>query len=115
MTKKAKAKKPVEDEVESLDEELEDLGRHDDDEYEYDDDDDLSELPALPRFAAVQLLKPVRIGNRLVDGTINPASIPEHRDLELYDGGRFFELRLENMRRLVPWVHVGHVTPEGSK
>ncbi len=101
----SRAKKPQEQEIEE--------GPGDDEVLEDDEepwDDDVG-LEAPQEFDEVLLLRAVRLGTKMVDGTIAPAKREEYQDIRLYDAGKFLEMRQGSVRRWIPWMHVGYVTP----
>jgi len=62
----------------------------------------------------------VHFPGKSFDGSLSPKLRTEHKDLELFDVGRFLELQYTHPekktvhRRRVPWVHVRYLTPQGA-
>jgi translation elongation factor P/translation initiation factor 5A len=73
--------------------------------------------PTGPEISAVYLLAPVHIKTAIVDGTISPYSNKDHEKYQLFDEGRFLQIRVRetSIVRNVPWMHVRHWTPMGAE
>jgi hypothetical protein len=66
------------------------------------------------RLAAAYLLQPLHMKTTTFDGTISPG-LPGQEGVELYDEGRFLQVRRGNVVRNIPWTHVRHWTPMGAE
>lgn len=76
--------------------------------------------PTGPRIASVYLVQPLHLRTKVYDGTISPETLPDQADIELYDEGRFLQVRRPqagrpDIVRNVPWAHVRHWTPMGAE
>jgi hypothetical protein len=73
--------------------------------------------PTGPEIASVYLLQSVHVKTTTVDGTIAPQTNREHEKYQLFDEGRFLQIRVRDtdIVRNVPWTHVRHWTPMGAE
>ncbi|HET6345334.1 MAG TPA: hypothetical protein VFH51_10385 [Myxococcota bacterium] len=74
--------------------------------------------PSGPEIASVYLLTSVHMARAgTPDGTISPHTDKNHERFQLFDGGRFLEIRARDtdIVRYVPWTHVRHWTPMGAE
>lgn len=62
----------------------------------------------------------VRFPTKVFDGTLQPLKIADHKDLEIYDNGRFVEFHyhcpttLRTYKREVPFFHIDYLIPPGG-
>jgi hypothetical protein len=73
--------------------------------------------PTGPEMASATLLVPLHMKTTTLDGTIAPLTNPDHKEYQLFDEGRFLQVRRKGtgIVRNIPWTHVRHWTPMGAE